>query len=126
MTNKMSAFMAGGPLRKAIESTPKGIYAALIEMGAQEQRTWSPMSVAAPGWAMHYKDEVLMSAERDFVDLVAAIATDKDVLKQIRRNAEEGADVIMEKAKGTGTMDIDIVEVTKPKPRGKAQKPRRG
>ena len=124
MSDKVSAFMAGGPLRKAIESTPKGIYATLLEMGAQKEylRTWWPMSVAAPGWSMHYKEEVLLSAEHDFTELITTIAVDKDVLKTIRRNVDEGADMILEKAKGTGIMDIEMVAVKKPKPYGKAPK----
>ncbi|CAK0810876.1 unnamed protein product [Prorocentrum cordatum] len=65
-TNNASAFTAGGPPRMAIESAPKGICAAPIEMGAEEERLrarW-PMSVAAPGWSMHNKDE------HDFAELI--------------------------------------------------------
>ncbi|CAK0881311.1 unnamed protein product, partial [Prorocentrum cordatum] len=88
MTHKASAIMAGGPLRK------------------EPLRTWWPMSVAAPGWSTHCKDEVpLLLAERDFTELITSIALDKDTLNKIRRDVEEGAEMVMEKAKGAGIME---------------------
>ncbi|CAK0874190.1 unnamed protein product [Prorocentrum cordatum] len=94
LSDKVSAFMAGGPLRGAIESTPKGIYATLLEMGAQKEylRTWWPVSVAAPGWSMRYE------GEHDFAERIATVAMGKDVLKKIRRNVGEGADMILLRA----------------------------
>eukprot|EP00959_Pyramimonas_sp_CCMP1952_P357570 7486964-Pyramimonas_sp.AAC.1 len=65
---------------------------------------------------------VPLSAEHDFAELITTVALDKDALKEARRNVEEGAELILEKAKSTGTMEIEISAAAGPKP----PKPRRG
>lgn len=126
LSASVAVYMAGGPMRKALEATSRAAFSALLEAGAQKEhvRTWWPISVTSPGWSLHYKGDCVISADTNLEELITTICIDDEVLKQINADVDVTTGKIIERVRGTGFTEAEMVRLRRPKALGRA--PRKG